>query len=135
MRVGNGLIEKKEIKPTPNFRYCILENSYLRDTQLFNYPLALVKLAHFIMLAYKGRNTKSRQLPLVISVKNSQKKSCLVIAVMGANRDSETSRNDFNKRFKRAADKCNLKCNHDSFDTAMIEMRSQDWQEFINELA
>ena len=45
VRVGNGLIEKKEIKPAPHFRYCILENSYLRDTQLFQYPLALIKLA------------------------------------------------------------------------------------------
>ena len=35
VRVGNGLIDKHEIKVAQHFRYCILENSYLRDTQLF----------------------------------------------------------------------------------------------------
>ena len=74
---------------------------------------------------------KSRNTPLVISVKNSEKKTNLVVAVMGANRDSETRRNDFNRRFKDAADKCNLRMNVDGFDSAMIELRSQDWQEFI----
>ena len=49
VRVGNGLIDKHEIKVAQHFRYCILENSYLRDTQLFQYPLALQKLGHFIM--------------------------------------------------------------------------------------
>jgi len=35
VRVGNGLLDKKEIKVAQQFRYCILENSYLKDTQLF----------------------------------------------------------------------------------------------------
>ena len=70
------------------------------------------------------RYSKAKNTPLVISVKNLQKKTNLVVAVMGPNRDSETSRNDFSKRFKLAADHCNLKMKHDGFDTAMIEMRS-----------
>ena len=49
VRVGNGLIDKREVKTAQKFRYCMLENSYLKDTQLFQYPLALVKLAHFVM--------------------------------------------------------------------------------------
>ena len=131
MRVGNGLIDKKEIKHGTSFRYCMLENSFLRDTQVFQYPLALIKLAHFIMGVRGEKYAKSRNTPLVISVKNSEKKTNLVVAVMGANRDSETRRNDFNRRFKDAADKCNLRMNVDGFDSAMIELRSQDWQEFI----
>ena len=35
VRVGNGLIDKKEVKIMRSFHYCILENSYLRDTALF----------------------------------------------------------------------------------------------------
>ena len=113
----------------------MLENSSLRDTQVFQYPLALVKLAHFIMGVRGEKYQKTRNTPLVISVRNSQKKTNLVVAVMGPNRDSETVRNNFNKRFKVAADKCNLRMNVDGFDSAMIELRSQDWQEFIQELA
>ena len=116
---------------TTSFRYAIIENSYLMDTQLFQYPLALIKLAHFIMDCQKKKKT----MPLVISVKNVIKKTNLVVAVIGPNRDSETTRNDFSKRFKSAAERANLKTKHDSFDTAIIEMKSQDWPEFIQELA
>ena len=49
VRVGNDLIEKREVKVHKNFRYLILENAFLKDTSLFQYPLALQKLAHFIM--------------------------------------------------------------------------------------
>jgi len=35
VRVGNSLLEKKEIKIAQQFRYCILENSFLNDTKLF----------------------------------------------------------------------------------------------------
>lgn len=125
VRVGKGLIDKKEIKISHQFKYCMLENSYLKDTQLFQYPLALIKLAHFIMsVSSEQRSTKSKNSPLVISVKNVQKKTNLVVAVMGPNRDSETTRNNFSKRFKIAADHCNLRYKHDGFDTSMIEMRS-----------
>jgi hypothetical protein len=49
VRVGVGLIEKKDIKVNDNFRYCVLENSYLKDINIFQFPLALRKLALFIM--------------------------------------------------------------------------------------
>ena len=135
VRVGNGLIDKREIKVAQQFRYCMLENNHLKDTQLFEYPLALIKLAHFIMDCRKERFSKTKHQPLVISVKNVQKKTNLVVAVIGLNRDSDTTRNDFSKRFKNAAEKCNMRMKHDGFDSAMIEMRSQDWPEFIQELA
>lgn len=55
VRVGVSLIEKREIKIANKFRYCIIENSYLKDISLFQFPLALHKLALFIMSAYKVR--------------------------------------------------------------------------------
>ena len=53
VRVGNGLIEKKEVKTSQTFRYVFLENTYLKESTLFHYPLALVKLALFIMVCHK----------------------------------------------------------------------------------
>lgn len=58
VRVGVSLIEKKDIKLANSFRYCIIENSYLKDIALFQYPLALHKLALFIMSAYKVSQSK-----------------------------------------------------------------------------
>jgi len=53
VRLGVSLIEKKEIKVANSFRYCIIDNSYLKDISLFQFPLALHKLALFIMAAHK----------------------------------------------------------------------------------
>lgn len=73
IRIGVSLIEKKDVKQAESFRYCLLENSYLKDIGIFQYPLALRKLALFIMQAYKvskpynnlySRNTRSRSLGL-----------------------------------------------------------------------
>jgi len=35
VRVGVSLIEKKDIKNSEHFRYCVLENSYLKDIGIF----------------------------------------------------------------------------------------------------
>ena len=47
------MVERREIKQATNFRYVFLENSFLKDIRLFQYPLALSKLGHFIIQAYK----------------------------------------------------------------------------------
>jgi len=127
VRVGNGLIEKKEVKTSQTFRYVFLENTYLKESTLFHYPLALVKLALFIMMCHKARYSKAKQKPLIISVKNAAKKTCLVVAVTGPNRDSDTARNNFGNRFRDVARSLGLKTNHEGFDTNMIEMKSNDW--------
>jgi len=103
----------------------------LKEHSLFLYPLALVKLALFIMVCHKARYSKAKQKPLVISVKNAAKKTCLVVAVTGPNRDSDTNRNNFGNRFRDVARSLGLKTNHEGFDTNMIEMKSNDWQNFI----
>ena len=80
------MIVKKEIKMSEYFRYVMLENDYLSDVKLFQYPLALQKLGLFIMEAYKcqkASNKKFNNKPLVISVRNSKKGTTLVLAIMG----------------------------------------------------
>lgn len=41
VRVGTSLIQRKEVKVGNHFRYVMLENDYLADVKLFQYPLAL----------------------------------------------------------------------------------------------
>lgn len=55
VQVGTSVIDKKEVKLANGFRYVMLENDYLKDVQLFQYPLALQKLALFIMETHKVR--------------------------------------------------------------------------------
>jgi len=68
---------------------------------------------------------------LVISVKNPEKKSTLVVAVTGPTLDSDAARNNFGNRFRGVAQGLGLKTNHEGFDTNMIEMKSTDWPNFI----
>ena len=85
MRVGISLIDKKEVKSVKSFRYTIVENSYLKDIALFQFPMALTKLAHFTDAVFRAKNPKAKdkEKPFVISVKNQSQKTTLVVAVMG----------------------------------------------------
>ena len=53
MQIGTSIIDKKEVKAGEGFRYVFLENDYLKDIQLFQYPLALQKLALFVLETHK----------------------------------------------------------------------------------
>ena len=61
MSVGTSLIERKEVKMANGFRYAIIENDYLKDVALFQYPLALTKLAIFIMEVYSSLKSKAKE--------------------------------------------------------------------------
>lgn len=55
VRVGISLIERSQVKVAQYFRYVHLENDYLKDIQLFQFPLALQKLGLFVMELYRSR--------------------------------------------------------------------------------
>ena len=133
IRVGYSLIERHEIKVARYFRYVMLQNDYLADVLLFQYPLALQKLGMFIMEDYKQRRPSARAKPLVISIKNSKSGMTLVLAVMGFQKE-EGARNDFGDRFLSAADKQGVKVKHESFETGMIEIKNEEYRGFMQAL-
>ena len=110
VRVGTSLVEKREVKTQTYFRYVIIENSLLKDIELFQYPLALHKLALFVLQVHKvslsfsspltlisflypqAKFAKTKVKPLVISVKNPTTKTTLVIAADGSSKDADTNR-------------------------------------------
>lgn len=58
-----------------------------------------------------------------------------MIGVLGPNRDSASQRNNFGDRFMRTAASLNIVSQHDGFDTAMFEIKSLDWKQFIEKLS
>jgi len=50
---GTALIERKEVKFTGNFRYVFLNEDTMKSRSLFQFPLAVHKLALFIMQSYQ----------------------------------------------------------------------------------
>ena len=71
MRIGKSLIERRDIKPSKGFRYIIIENDFLKDTTIFQFPLALQKLGLFVMELYHEQRSKAGQKALVLFVKNA----------------------------------------------------------------
>ena len=87
VRVGKSLIERSQVKVSQYFRYVLLENDYLKDIQLFQFPLALQKLGLFVMELYRTKKKNAKDKPLLVSVKNNEKGSTLVLAVLGNQKD------------------------------------------------
>ncbi len=67
-------------------------------------------------------------------VKNTKKGTSLIIAVMGFNRESNFTKNDFGHKFRQAAENAGARTKHDGFDTAMIEVKNEDQRPFMEEL-
>ena len=148
----------------------MLENTFLRDTQLFLYPLALVKLALFIMTCYKVRAIhqycwlKRSRVPVYLKLlfrRDMQRQSINPLSfqsrtqrrrqtwwwqsptrrAIATERESKSYSlfwefcSNFGNRFRNVVNTLGLKTNHEGFDTNMIEMKSTDWPNFIQELA
>ncbi|CDW74860.1 cdc45 domain containing protein [Stylonychia lemnae] len=135
IHVGTSIIDKKQIKIANRFRYVMIDNDYLKDVELFQYPLALQKLALFLMETYKAIKLNSKEKPLIISVRNSKKGTTMICAVLGQSIEVDYGRNNFNDFFRQIVESKNLKAKHDAFDTSIIEIRNEDFRAFIDELS
>jgi hypothetical protein len=90
----------------------------------------LSKLGVFILQARKARlKSEKAQKPLILSVKNTEKKRTLVIAVFGPEQANQV--NAFGNYFSKTARSLNIAITHDSFDTAIVELKPSDWINFI----
>ncbi len=86
--IGTQIVDKKEVKVGESFRFVTLDSDVLKDVSLFQYPLALQKLALFVMETHKQKYMKAKEKPLVMVIKNSKKGTSLIVAVMGFTRES-----------------------------------------------
>ena len=85
VEIGKNLIEQNKVKVTQLYRYVMIEDDFLKDIALFQFPLALQKLGQFVMVLYRSRKKNAKDKPLLVSVKNQQKGTTLVLAVLGNN--------------------------------------------------
>lgn len=85
VRMGKSLIDRKEVKVTNSFRYVMIENDILKDTTIFQFPLALQKLALFVLELYLSEKKKANDKPMVMCIKNSHTGMTLIVSVMGHN--------------------------------------------------
>ena len=131
---GTSLIEKKSIYPAQGLRYAIIYNDNLQEVKFFQYPLALQKLALFVMEIYQESKKKATQRPFVLCVLNSKTNIFLVVGVTGTQGMTEVPRNEFGVKFRKAAKEANARVKYDGFETSIIEILRDDFDAFIAEL-
>lgn len=102
---------------------------------LFAQPLALLRLAHYLMDVHRENDkwTGSRARPLIlIAARNSA--SFLVVGYEFPEASGSVVANTFGKHFELAAQSMQGTFRFDSFDSNVVEVGSKDVQRFIEQL-
>lgn len=131
---GTSLITNRKVMPCTKFRYSIISNDSLGETKIFQYPMAIQKLALFIMEAYKESKRNKEEKPMVLCIKNSVRDSYLISAVLGRDARYTRNKNVFGDSFQEAAEKIGAKFKYDSFESSLIEIKSENFEEFMDEV-
>ncbi len=155
-----NLVERKAINRLSHFRYAYLHatshganggkkgqgigssDGSSRDAQknqhhIFAKPLALTKLAHFLMDMHRSNNkwTGTRALPLVLLAEKPQSHTYLVIGFEYPEMKGSVKNNKFGKKFELAAKTIDgIHFKFDSFDSHVVEIGSDDVSRFIEQL-
>ncbi|KAM9361041.1 cell division control protein 45 homolog [Symphorus nematophorus] len=117
------------------FLYCYLMEG-TPDVKLFSKPMALTLLCKYLLKAFvhSTRNKRCKLLPLIMAAPKDVEKGTVI--VVGIPPESETSdkKNFFGRAFEKAAESTSSRTLHDHFDTAIIELKTEDRSKFLDAL-
>lgn len=102
---------------------------------LFSKPLALTRLAHFLMDMNRENDkwTGTRARPLLL-IADKPPNSCLIVGYEYPERAGDFVRNTFGKNFQMTAKSMNGRFKFDSFDSNVVEVHAGDAQRFLEQL-
>jgi len=124
-----GMISSHAVVLTGPLRYAILSESALLPR--FVHPLALSKLAHFVMDAVT--EVRPAKKPFILCAFNEKTNAYLTVAVThGAL--SATNTNSFGTLFEKAARQTRSRITHHGFDSAVLEIQKDDLANFLDSL-
>ena len=112
------------------------------DHNLFSKPLALTRLAHFLMDMHRenGKWTGLKARPLVLIADQPKKPgansnpTCLIVGYEYPERAGDFVKNSFGKHFEMTAKSMNGNFRFDSFDSNVVEVDANDVQRFMEQL-
>lgn len=154
-----GLIERNAIVRLRHFRYAFLNctNQDQRNSaqhnerrtgkekmdgqakssmHLFGKPLALNKLAHFLMEMHRqnGKWTGAKARPLVLLAERPETRTYLVVGFEHIEQSGSFVRNKFGQHFRMTASSMNGSFVFDSFESNVVEVDIKDAQRFVEQL-
>ncbi|KXJ28983.1 cell division control protein 45 homolog [Exaiptasia diaphana] len=130
-----SLIDMHQVVCGGPFLYAFLREG-TPDLKMFSKPIVLGALARYVLNAYVGmsKNKRAAALPFVLATPlDTDKGTCLVTGVPPI--ADESKKNFLGRAFEMAADKTKARSQHDSFDSAVIEIKSEDREKFFDALS
>lgn len=147
-----GLVERHALKTLRHFRYAAIEctsqeakDNFLASNKkdsknptqhVFAQPLALTRLAHFLMDMHRenGKWTGSKSRPLVLCAENPFNKTYVVVGYEFPDRHGMFLKNHFGQHFQMTCNSMQGNFKLDSFDSHVVEVDAADVQKFIEQL-
>jgi len=154
-----SLVERKAIVRLTHFRYAYLHatsqgvnggrnfntdkaasgamNKKQQHTHhIFAKPLALTKLAHFLMDMHRSNNkwTGTKARPLILLSEKPSTQTYLVVGYEFPENRGSVKRNKFGRKFKLATEMMDGKAKFDSFESNVVEVKASEVQKFIEHL-
>ncbi|ORX99770.1 CDC45-like protein [Basidiobolus meristosporus CBS 931.73] len=130
VRQGTSMIERHAIKTLKTFRFAVVKDG--PDLTFFTHPATLSQLALFLLDAM--REYRKADLPFVIAALNENQGTYMVVGVSGSNQQGDTRKNHFGLAFQHTAHLTGARCRHDSFETSVMEIKSEDLAVFMEHL-
>jgi len=102
----------------------------------FSKPLALTKLAHYLMDMHRANNkwTGTKARPLVLMAEKPQTQTYVVVGYEYPEERGDNRKNRFGQNFEIAAKTMHGSFKFDSFESNVIEVKAGDVQRFIEHL-
>lgn len=148
-----SLVDRKAITTLRHFRYafitCTSQESQGDDmvdddadeetedtTNVFCKPLALSKLAHYLMDMHRctGKWTGERSRPLVLAAEKPRTKTYMVVGYEYPEHAGTMVKNKFGQCFELATKGLKGTFRFDSFDSNVVEVDGKDVQKFMEQL-
>ncbi|CAM9217747.1 unnamed protein product [Sphacelaria rigidula] len=127
------MMEKRSLTLFKHFRYAFIRSSET-DERLFTQPMALRKLAAFLIDVHRenGRWAGDKARPLVIMAERTT--SYLVVGVTCPKKAGTVIKNRFGACFQLAAQQIQARARHDGFEASVMEINKEDVHDFIQAL-
>jgi hypothetical protein len=155
-----GMVERKAITRLSHFRYAYLhatsqganggtnfktgavtsnrETNHNRshNQHIFSKPLALTKLALFLMDMHRANNkwTGTKARPLILLAEKPQTQTYLVVGYEFPEERGTVKKNKFEKKFQLATETMQGSFKFDSFESNVVEVKSSEVQKFVEHL-
>ncbi|KAK2901896.1 cell division control protein 45 homolog [Channa argus] len=117
------------------FLYCYLMEG-TPDVKLFSEPMALSLLCKYLLKAFvhSTRNKRCKLLPLIMAAPKDVEKGTVIVVGIPPESVTSDKKNFFGRAFEKAAESTSSRTLHDSFDTSIIVLKTEDRSKFLDAL-